>query len=122
MVRPASLRARMRRFPGVIKREVKLAERMRRPGRCGASERTTVSTSGSSGNVNENLAVFHFYGEFRQLQVFIEVVRARTAVVFPAMPGAHQHVAVQRSLPERPSGVQADSLQGMQLSAHITDS
>jgi hypothetical protein len=102
-------------LPGVTKREVKLADRMRWPGRCGASERTTVSTSGSSGNVDQNLAFLNFHGILGELYVLIEVVAARAAVILPRVPWAHQHVAVERAMTQRPSGMTADALQRMQF-------
>src|SRR5882672_4847976 len=49
-------------------------------GRCGARERTTVSTSGSSGNLDQDLAVFNFHGKLGELYFFIEIVAARAAV------------------------------------------
>jgi len=49
MVRPAKRAASALRLPGVTNFEENRADKMRRPGKCGASDRTTVSTSGNSG-------------------------------------------------------------------------
>src|SRR5579871_4983802 len=72
MVRSVRCDASFRRSPGVTKREVKDALRMRRPVRCGASVRTTFSTSGNSGTLrklDQNVVALYLHGEFCDLDV-----------------------------------------------------
>src|SRR5580698_9152550 len=71
-------------------REEKRASRMRRPVSFGASVRTTVSTSGSSGNgyrIDQNIVAVGFHRVAIQFYGGIEIVFAGAAVVSPFMPG-----------------------------------
>src|SRR5579872_5877855 len=98
MVRSVRRRASVLRFPGVTKREENDAATMRRPGKCGASERTTVSTSGSSGKFHQNLAVFHFHGIGGELQVFVAAERSGAAIEFPPVIRATENGSVERAV------------------------
>src|SRR6185369_6538706 len=124
MVRFARRRASALRFPGVTKREENDAATMRRPGRCGASVRTTVSTSGSSGmaalrQFDENLAVFHFHGiGGLQLQV-VPWHRAGSAIELPPMKRAGENGAVERAVAQWPSGMRANAVDRMQNAGYI---
>src|SRR5258708_2385133 len=124
MVRSARRRASILRFPGVTKRDVNDAATMRRPGRCGASERTTVSTSGSSGitalrQLHEYLAVFHFHriGGL-QLQI-VPRHGASCAIELPPMKRASKDGAVESAMPQRSAGVRANAVDRVQYAGHI---
>src|SRR5580698_7108714 len=89
IVRPSSFEASARRLPGVTRFEWNSACTIRRPAKCGASERTTVSTSGSSGtygtlwrlgNIDQNIVAFGFDWEHRERHVLIEIVDAGEAI------------------------------------------
>src|SRR3954463_15351047 len=121
MVRLVRRRASALRFPGVTKGDENDAATMRRPGRCGASVRTTVSTSGSSGiaalrQFDEYLAAFHFHGVGSlQLQVFVPSHGAGAAIELPAMKRAGENGAVERAMPERSAGVRANAVDRVKL-------
>src|SRR5277367_257840 len=99
------------------------ASTMRRPGSLGASERTTVSTSGSSGTaslrpnlwIDQNIVSVGFHRVAIQLDGGIEIVFASAAVVGPFVPGTNHHVVLQVSLPDGSTGVRTDTSQRMQL-------
>src|SRR5579864_1947236 len=97
---------------------------MRRPVSFGASVRTTVSTSGSSGmrfGVQKNVAAFSFDREALELDRRIEIVFAGAAVVSPFMPGTHEHMVLKIALTEGTSRVRADSGKRVQFSVRIAD-
>src|SRR5665213_2233952 len=112
MVRSARRRASALRFPGVTKREENDAATMRRPRKLGASVRTTVSTSGSSGmeelrQFDENLALFHFHRVSRQQLQVVPRHRAGCAIELPPMKRAGENGAVESAMPQRSAGVRA---------------
>src|SRR5665213_1465052 len=119
MVRSVRWRASVLRFPGVTKREENVAATMRRPGKYGASERTTVSTSGSSGKFHQNLAVLHFHWIGGELQVFVAAVCAGAAIEFPSVIGATENRAVERAVSQRAAGVRTDAVHGVERAADV---
>src|ERR1700675_1909046 len=113
MVRPLRRRASAFRFPGVTKRDENDADTIWRPRRCGASVRTTVSTSGSSGKIHQNLAVLHFPRVGRDMEIFIGEAGAGTTIEFPGVERAGEDGAVERAVAERAAGVRADAVDGV---------
>src|SRR6185312_763977 len=97
---------------------------MRRPGRCGASVRTTVSTSGSSGmtvlrQFDEYLSVLHFHRvSCLQLQV-VPRHRAGSAIELPPMKRAGEDGAVESAVAQRSAGMRADAVDRVQDAGHI---
>src|SRR5689334_8485939 len=88
--------------PRNIRRQLNSADTMRRPTR-GVMERTTVSTSGSSGTsggLQENAAVFHLHIELLELAGRVPRIFAGGAVEFPHVVRADQLSIVDLSLPE----------------------
>lgn len=96
-----------------------------RPVRCGASDRTTVSTSGSSGTLGgyfeEDVVAVDVNGEGLDADGRVEVIFAGAAVVLPGVPRADEHVAVEGSLAERAAGMRASAVESVQGSARVTD-
>src|ERR1700693_3493605 len=98
MVRPLRRRASALRFPGVTKRDETDADTIWRPRRCGASVRTTVSTSGSSGKVHQDLAVLHFHPVGRDMEIVIGETGAGAAIEFPGVKRTGENGAVERTV------------------------
>src|SRR5258708_38644100 len=104
MVRPTRRLASALRFPDVTKREENDAATMRRPTKWGARVRTTVSTSGSSGmivpgqvdrrQIDKDIAVLDLHRVGGQLQEFIHLAQASSAIELPGMKRASEYVAV----------------------------
>src|SRR5277367_944182 len=83
--------------------EENLASSIVRPVRRGASERTTVSTSGSSGTrfrIEQDVVALGLDGEFVELDGGVIVVLAGAAVIRPLVPGAHHQVVLHGALPD----------------------
>src|SRR5439155_2948344 len=100
------------------------AERMRRPAKRGASPRTIVSTSGSSGmlrNIDQDIVPHHLDPEGRDDNLRIVIVRARAAIEFPGVPGAGQLAAVDGALSQRPAAMRAGSGQRVDGALHIAN-
>src|SRR5258706_4576274 len=96
IVRPSSRAASCLRFPGVTCFDENRADTMRRPGKCGSSERTTDSTSGNSGmltallrQVDQNVVALGLDRELDQFDVLVEIIDARSAIVRPVVPVAN---------------------------------
>src|SRR5258708_36162331 len=90
MVRPTSRAASCLRLPGVTCFEVNSAATMRRPGKCGVSERTTDSTSGSSGTtflarrqIYQHVVALGLDAQLHQHHRVVEIVHAVTSIVHP---------------------------------------
>src|SRR5579864_4578314 len=101
---------------------------MRRPVSLGASVRTTVSTSGSSGTclhaaigVEQNIVPVDLDGELIQLYGGVVIVLARSAVISPLMPRADNQVFLHRALADGAAGMRANSRQRMQFAGRVTD-
>src|SRR5271156_4866346 len=97
---------------------------MRRPVSLGASERTTVSTSGSSGTrlgIEKNIVPVGLHREYIQFDGGIKIVFAGAAIVCPFMPGTDHHIVLDISLPDRSAGVRANTAQRVQLARDIAD-
>src|SRR6202163_2906276 len=120
MVRPLRRRASAFRFPGVTKGDENEADTIWRPRRGGTSGGTTVSTSGSSGKIHQNLAVLHFHGVGRDMKIFIGETGAGAAIEFPGVKGTGKNGAVERTVAERSAGVRADAVDGVQNAIYIT--
>src|ERR1700682_130798 len=113
IVRPARRRASALRFPGVTKGDENDADTIWRPRRCGASVWTTVSTSGSSGKIHQNLAVFHYHRVGGQQLQVVPGHRAGAAIELPSMKRAGENGAVERAVPQRSARVRTDAVRGV---------
>lgn len=94
---------------------------MRLPVRCGASERTTFSTSGNSGKFDEDLSVFDARRVDRDGNGRIPSTRTGYAIEFPHVPGAGDHATVQRAVTERSADVRAVTANRKELTIMIAD-
>src|ERR1700756_498431 len=97
---------------------------MRRPVSLGASVRTTVSTSGSSGTrlrVDQDVVPFHLDREAIQLDRRVEIVLAGAAIVRPLVPRTGDDTVREYSLADRAACVWTNSPQRMQLTVVVTD-
>src|SRR5262245_54441264 len=97
---------------------------MRLPARC-AIERTTVSTSGSSGmrlrNINPDFVAADLDGIGGELQLGIEVVCSGVAIELPEVPRADQAPAADHAVPERTAAMRADSLDRSNPARRVAD-
>src|SRR5277367_2741841 len=88
------------RSPGAIRVWRTSIFNMRRPA-MDWRPRTTVSTSGSSGNVDEHVLAFDFHRIGGQLFVVgVEGIRSGATVEFPGVPRAGYRRAAHHSLPD----------------------
>jgi len=97
---------------------------MRRP-TIGAMDRATVSTSGSSGTLGEldqDVVTGHPHRERLDLFGGIEIVRPSGAVPLPGVPGTHDKVAVDGALPQWTAAMRAGAVQRGDASGDVTDS
>jgi hypothetical protein len=61
--------------------------------------------------VDQYIPVFDKDVEFRNPHIEVEVVHAGAAIVSPPMPRAHQQIALEDSLAERPAAARTDSVE-----------
>src|SRR5947209_6464420 len=114
-------------FPRVTNRDPNSAARIRAPGRMPDNERTTVSTSGSSGtsalvrNVDQNIVAFDADGIHGQRHLRVEIVLPGPAIVFPGVPRARDHVPVQRALGERSSRMRAGVSDHVDVAVYVAE-
>lgn len=94
---------------------------MRLPPRCGASERTTFSTSGNSGKLDEDLSVFDARRVDRNRNGRIPSAGAGDAIEFPQVPGTGDHASVQRAVAERSAHVRAVTADRKELTIVVAD-
>src|ERR1700730_3439067 len=97
---------------------------MRRPVSLGARDRTTVSTSGSSGTglrIQQDVIAFCFDQETIQLDSGVVVVFAGPAIVRPLVPGAHDQVVLQGALANGSAGVRTNPGQRVQFTSRVAD-
>src|SRR5580704_8680463 len=69
--------------------------------------------------VDQYIPVDDRYRELRYLHIEVEVVHAGAAIVPSPMPRAHQQIALQDALPERPSAARADAVERVNLAVQI---
>src|SRR5580658_5462885 len=121
MRRPASIALISSALPRKIRAQVNSAETIRRP-TTRAIDRTTVSTSGSSGtfrHFEQDVVAFDCDRVGGNLLAGIEVVGASLAVPLPGMPGANDMIAVQGALPQWSATVQTRSTERGDASADV---
>src|SRR6202012_2187523 len=102
---------------------------MRRPTIVRRSDRTTVSTSGSSGmadkvhfgKVNQDLAGVDANGVRRDLDLIIEDASSRRGVELPGVPRAGYEPAVQRTLTQRTALMRASTGEGANLAFDVAE-
>src|SRR5437773_3210024 len=97
---------------------------MRRPVSEGASVRTTVSTSGSSGTgfrIEQDIVAFRLHGEPIQLDRGIVIVLACSAIIRPLVPRTNHQVFLQRALPDGTAGMRTNSRERMQFAIGVAD-
>src|SRR5436309_5040542 len=100
------------------------AARMRVPARRGASPRTIVSTSGSSGmlrNIDQNIVTGNLNRKRGNLHFRVIVVGARAAIELPGVPGAGETTAVDCALSERSTTMRTSSGQRMNAAIHAAN-
>src|SRR5438046_489882 len=103
---------------------VNSALRMRRPTITGRNERTTVSTSGSSGifrQIHYNLSTLHTNRINRNAQFVIHRAGARRRIELPGMPRATDERAFECTLPERAAMMRTDPVDRANLARHVAD-
>lgn len=124
MVRPSRRAATSSGRPPAALGAKNRASTIRRPATNGASDRTTVSTSGSSGKLgqfDEHLVAFHFNGEALQLDVGVDVVLSGRTAVFPAVPRADEVAVFDVALAQRAPLVRANAQERVHPSSHVAD-
>src|SRR5580658_8297931 len=90
-----------------------------------AMDRATVSTSGSSGTsgeLDQDVVAGHPHFKCRHLSGGVEIVRPRGAVPLPGVPGTHDIVAVDGALPQRTAAMRARSGERGDASGDVADS
>src|SRR5207237_3052467 len=100
------------------------AARMRVPARRGASPRTIVSTSGSSGmlrNIDQNVVAGDLDRKRGNFNFGIVVVGARAAIELPGVPGAGETTAVDCALAERSTTMRTRSGQRVNTAIHVAN-
>src|SRR5215472_5951737 len=122
MRRPASASAVLWGEPISTRSCPNSAFRMRRPTMAGRSERTTVSTSGSSGNIDQDLAALHANRIDRDREGAVEYAFAGARVELPHMPGTGDHAIVQRAFAQRAALMRADPGKRSHLTADVAQS
>ena len=55
------------------------------------------------------------------MKIFIGETGAGAAIEFPGVKGTGENRAVERTMAERPAGVRADAIDGVQRAIYITD-
>src|SRR5207248_7334972 len=110
--------------PRITRAQRNSAARMRRPASRGASPRTMVSTSGSSGmlrDVDQNVVANYLNRKGSHLHGGIVIMSARATVEFPGVPWTGEILAVDCALSERPALMRARSGKRMDPSLDIAD-
>src|SRR4051812_17949289 len=123
ILRPASAFVVLRGVPIRTRRPVNSELMIFLPIMAGRSVRTTVSTSGSSGNwhVHQNAFFFQLDGKSWNAPGLIHQTPAARGIEFPHVPRTNQHSLQDSSLPQRTTLMRANPGESAQFAADIAD-